>query len=70
MSRIAIQAWFGEARRKQELTVFLVLALLLAPELTVSTVGAYGLGVWVYKMMAGPPGPPAKPLRAPGIVPK
>jgi len=36
MSRIAIQAWFGEARRKQELTVFLVLALLLAPVLAVS----------------------------------
>jgi len=58
------------SRRKQELTVFLVLTLLLAPALAVTTVGGYGLAVWVYQMLAGPPGPPAKATRAPGVVPK
>ena len=70
MSKLAIQTWLGDVRRKQELTVFLVLALLLAPVLAITTVGTYGLGVWVYQMMAGPPGPPVNPSRSPGIVPK
>ena len=60
----------AETRRKQELTVFLVLTLLLAPVLTIATIGGYGLAVWVYQMMAGPPGPPAKAARSPGFVPK
>ncbi len=60
----------SDARRKQEMTVFLVLTLLLAPVLTITTIGGYGLGVWVYQMIAGPPGPPAKAARTPGFVPK
>ena len=60
----------GYERRKQELTVFLVLTLLLAPTLAITSVGGYGLAVWVYQMMAGPPGPPAKAARPPGRVPK
>jgi nitrate reductase NapE len=70
MSKLALQAWFGDARRKQELTVFVVLALLLAPLLTIGTVGAYGLGVWMYQAIAGPPGPSVKQQRNPGIVPR
>ena len=70
MSKIAIRAWFGDARRKQELTVFVVLAFLLAPVLAIGSVGAYGLGVWIYQMMAGPPSSLAKTLRSPGIVPR
>ena len=54
-------------RRKQELTVFLVLTLLLAPALAITTVGGYGLAVWVYQMIAGPPGPPAKAQRVPQV---
>jgi len=57
-------------RRRQELAVFLFLTLLLAPVLAVTTVGGYGLAVWVYQMIAGPPGPPPKAQRSPGIVPK
>jgi periplasmic nitrate reductase NapE len=57
-------------RRRQELVVFLVLTVLLAPVLAVTTVGGYGLAVWVYQMIAGPPGPPPKAQRSPGIVPK
>jgi periplasmic nitrate reductase NapE len=60
----------GDGRRRQELVVFLVLTLLLAPVLAIATVGGYGLSVWVYQMIAGPPGPPAKAARDPGIVPK
>ncbi len=55
------------ARRRQELTVFLILTLALAPVLAVGTVGSYGLGVWLYQMLAGPPGPPAAVRRPPGI---
>ena len=55
-------------RRRYELIVFLVLTLLLAPALAVITVGGYGLGVWIYQMIAGPPGPPPKAARPPGVV--
>src|SRR5262245_20151870 len=58
------------SRRKQELTVFVVVTLVLAPVLAIATVGAYGLGIWVYQMVSGPPGPPPKAARAPGIVPR
>ena len=40
------------SRRKQELTVFVVLTLVLAPVLAITTVGGYGLGVWVYQMFS------------------
>jgi nitrate reductase NapE len=58
------------SRRKQELTVFVVVTLVLAPVLAIATVGAYGLGIWLYQMVSGPPGPPPKAARAPGIVPR
>jgi nitrate reductase NapE len=70
MNRLALRSWFADARRKQELTVFLVLALLVAPLLAIGSVGGYGLGVWVYQMIAGPPGPSVKPQRSPGVVPR
>jgi periplasmic nitrate reductase NapE len=57
------------ARRNQELAVFLLLSLLLAPVLAVGTVGGYGLGIWIYQMFTGPPGPPPKTPRPPGIMP-
>jgi nitrate reductase NapE len=58
------------SRRKRELTVFVVLALVLAPVLAIATVGGYGLGIWIYQMISGPPGPPPKTMRPPGIVPQ
>jgi len=61
-----MRAWLNSQRRRQELTVFLILALVLAPVLAVGTVGSYGLGIWIYQMIAGPPGVPAKPVRTPG----
>ncbi len=40
--------------------MFLLLTVLLAPVLAVTTIGGYGLAVWTYQMIAGPPGTPAK----------
>ena len=39
-------------------SLLLNLALLM-PALAIATVGSYGLTVWIYQMIAGPPGPPA-----------
>jgi nitrate reductase NapE len=50
----------GRSRRRlMEIFAFLFLTALLMPALAVATVGSYGLGVWLYQMVAGPPGPPA-----------
>ena len=48
------------ARRKLELTIFLVLTILLAPAIAVVSVGGYGFAVWMYQIVAGPPGAPVK----------
>jgi nitrate reductase NapE len=46
-------------RRRMEIFAFLFLTAVVMPALTVATVGSYGLAVWIYQMVAGPPGPPA-----------
>ena len=43
--------------RGQELRAFLFLTVVLAPVLAVMVVG-YGFLVWMYQLVAGPPGPP------------
>ena len=45
-----------------EIFAFLFLTAVLMPGLAVATVGSYGLAVWIYQMVAGPPGPPAAAL--------
>jgi periplasmic nitrate reductase NapE len=47
-------------RRRMEIFAFLFLTAVLIPALAVATVGGYGLTVWIYQMMTGPPGPPSK----------
>jgi periplasmic nitrate reductase NapE len=47
-------------RRRMEIFAFLFLTALVMPALAVATVGSYGLAVWVYQMVAGPPGPPSQ----------
>ena len=47
-------------RRRMEIFAFLFLTVVLMPALAVATVGSFGLAVWVYQMMAGPPGPPTR----------
>ena len=46
-------------RRRMEIFAFLFLTVVLMPALAVATVGGYGLAVWVYQIVAGPPGPPS-----------
>ena len=44
--------------RRKELLLFLFLTVVLAPVLAVAIVGGYGFLVWMYQLIAGPPGPP------------
>ena len=46
-------------RKRMEIFAFLFLTAVLMPALAVATVGTYGLSIWVYQLIAGPPGPPA-----------
>jgi periplasmic nitrate reductase NapE len=43
--------------RAQELRAFLALSVFLAPVLAVTVVTGYGFLVWMYQLVAGPPGP-------------
>ncbi|MFV3077914.1 periplasmic nitrate reductase, NapE protein [Niveispirillum fermenti] len=45
----------SESRRMEFLT-FLFLAFVLVPVLSIGVVGAYGFAVWMYQLVAGPPG--------------
>jgi len=47
-------------RRRMEIFAFLFLTAVLMPALAVATVGAFGLSVWIYQMVVGPPGPPSQ----------
>jgi nitrate reductase NapE len=48
-----------DSRQKgRELRTFLFLTIILAPLLAVMIVGGYGFLVWIYQIIAGPPGPP------------
>ena len=46
------------ATRWEELCLFLLLTVVLAPVLAVLTVGGYGFLIWMYQLVAGPPGAP------------
>lgn len=45
-------------RRRREVLAFLFLTGVVMPGLAVAFVGAFGLVVWIFQMIAGPPGPP------------
>lgn len=47
-------------KRRMEIYAFLIITALLMPALAVATVGTWGLTVWIYQAIAGPPGPPSK----------
>ena len=47
-------------QRRMEVFAFLFLTAVLMPAVTVAVVGSYGLAVWVYQIVAGPPGPPPR----------
>ena len=46
-------------RRRSELLTFFILAFGIWPIVAVATVGGFGFMVWMYQIIAGPPGPPA-----------
>ena len=47
-------------RRRMEIYAFLIVTVILMPALAVATVGGWGLTVWIYQTINGPPGPPHK----------
>lgn len=47
-------------RRRMEMFAFLIVTAVLMPALAVATVGTYGLSVWIYQAIYGPPGPPSR----------
>jgi len=44
-----------ESQKTPELRAFLFLTVVMAPVLAGIVIGAYGLLVWIYQMIAGPP---------------
>jgi nitrate reductase NapE len=42
----------------EEIRAFALLALILVPVLSVLFVAGYGFAVWMWQLIAGPPGPP------------
>ncbi len=42
--------------RLRELSAFLFLTVVLAPAAAVAIVGGYGFAVWMFQLIAGPPG--------------
>ena len=41
--------------KRQELTLFLLLTVVLAPVLSIAIIGGYGLFVWISQIIGGPP---------------
>ncbi|WP_293812384.1 periplasmic nitrate reductase, NapE protein [uncultured Bosea sp.] len=46
------------ATRRAEFLAFLTLAVLIWPIVAVGIVGGYGFLVWMFQLVAGPPGSP------------
>lgn len=46
--------------RRDELIVFMIIVALVWPVTAVAVVGGYGFAVWMYQVVAGPPGPPRR----------
>ncbi len=44
--------------KSRELSAFLFLTVVLAPAVSVAVVGTYGFAIWMYQIIAGPPGAP------------
>ena len=47
----------GSLTRTDELRSFLFLSVVMAPVIAVIIVAGYGFLVWMYQLLAGPPGP-------------
>ena len=42
--------------KHKELWTFLFLTVVLAPAISIVLVGSYGFTIWIYQLLAGPPG--------------
>ena len=51
-TQVAVMTW------RSELIVFAIIVAVIWPVVTVGVVGGYGFAVWMYQVVAGPPGPP------------
>jgi periplasmic nitrate reductase NapE len=49
---------YQQASRREELLAFATLAIFIWPIVAIGVVGGYGFLVWMYQLIAGPPGPP------------
>jgi len=47
-----------ESTKSRELFGFLFLTVILGPILSFVLVGGYGFAIWMYQLLAGPPGAP------------
>jgi periplasmic nitrate reductase NapE len=47
-------------KRRMEIYAFLIITAVAMPGIAVATVGTWGLTVWIYQAIHGPPGPPSK----------
>jgi nitrate reductase NapE len=43
------------SRRRQELIVFILFTVFVAPALAIAIVGSYGFAIWMYQLINGPP---------------
>lgn len=57
-SPVAKKSSQAPVTRREEFFAFIVLAVLIWPILAVGVVGGYGFLIWMYQLIAGPPGPP------------
>jgi len=48
----------GTATKRREVAMFVLLAILIWPVLSIAIVGGYGFLVWMSQLILGPPGPP------------
>lgn len=44
--------------KRREIAMFVLLAILIWPVLSIAIVGGYGFMVWMSQIILGPPGPP------------
>jgi nitrate reductase NapE len=44
-------------QRRKEWRLFIFIIVFLFPILSVAIVGGYGFVIWMYQLLAGPPGP-------------
>jgi len=44
--------------KSSELTAFFLTTFIFIPGITIGFVGAFGFAIWMFQLIAGPPGPP------------